>query len=133
MSLLNFQKALAPWRSDPDKVLDSVTVAAADSISFPVSNTNGYSAIVLTIKATYNTSATAGIRVRWLYSPDDITYDSEDAAENEGQYQDLVFVAGATKVETVLIPIFQPYIKVQVVNQDIGYAVIVDVWKTLLR
>jgi len=125
--------SLQPARSDAEQVLTSETVAAGDVKDFVISDTNGYSAVVLTVKATYDASATAGIRVRWLYSPNGSDYDSEDAAEAEGQYNDITFTAGATKVETVLIPIFQPYVKIQIVNKDTSYSVTVDVWKTLLR
>jgi len=54
-------------------------------------------------------------------------------AEAQGNYEDLSFAAGATRVRTILIPLFQPYVKVQVVNLDSSYAVTVDAWKTLLR
>lgn len=125
--------SLQPARSDAEQVLTSETIAAGNVKDFVISDTDGYSAIVLTVKATYDASATAGIRVRWLYSPDGTNFDSEDAAEAEGQYNDITFTAGATKVETVLIPLFQPYVKVQIVNKDTSYSVTVDVWKTLLR
>lgn len=125
--------SLQPVRSDAEQVLTSETIAAGDVKDFVISDTNGYSAVVLTVKATYNASATAGVRIRWLYSPNGSDYDSEDAAEAEGQYNDLTFDSNSTKIETVLIPIFQPYVKVQVVNLDTSYPVTVDVWKTLLR
>jgi len=124
---------LKPTRSTPVQVLSGETISPSDEAEFTVSDADGYSAIVLTVKATYNASATAGIRVRWLYSPNGSDYDSEDAAEAEGQYNDITFTAGATKVETVLIPIFQPYVKIQIVNKDTSYSVTVDAWKTLLR
>ena len=125
--------SLQPARSDADKVLTSETIAAGGVKDFIVSDSNGYSAVVITVKATYNASATQGVRVRWLYSPNGTDFDSEDAADAEGQYNDIVFTAGATKVETMLIPIFQPYVKVQIVNKDTSYSVTVDAWKTLLR
>jgi len=125
--------ALKPTRSTPEQVLSGQSIAAGDKAEFVVSGTEGYSAVVVTVKASYDPSATAGVRVRWLYSPDGTNFDSEDSAEAEGQYTDLKFVAGETKVETVLIPIFQPYVKVQIVNLDSSYAVTVDAWKTLMR
>lgn len=133
ITLSALRDALKPIRATPEQVLSGASIAGGDSEEFMISDADGYSAIVITVKATYNASATAGIRVRWLYSPDGTNFDSEDAAEAEGQYTDMTFAAGATKVETVLIPIFQPYVKVQVVNLDSSYAVVADVWKTLLR
>jgi len=124
---------LKPTRSTPVQVLSGETISPSDAAEFTVSDTDGYSAVVVTVKATYDASATAGIRVRWLYSPNGSDYDSEDAAEAEGQYKDLTFDSNSTKIETVLIPIFQPYVKIQIVNKDTSYSVTVDAWKTLLR
>ena len=124
---------LKPIRSNPEPVLSSETIDANDLSEFTVSDSDGYSAVVVTVKAAYHASATQGVRVRWLYSPNGSDFDSEDAAEAEGQYNDITFTAGATKVETVLIPLFQPYVKVQIVNKDTSYSVTVDAWKTLLR
>jgi len=133
ISLSALRDALKPTRATPEQVLTDQSISPSDKAEFTISDTDGYSAIVVTVKATYDSSASAGVRVRWLYSPDGTNFDSEDSAEAEGQYTDLTFVAGETKVETVLIPIFQPYIKVQVVNLDSSYAIVVDAWKTLMR
>ena len=124
---------LKPARSTPTQVLTAQTIPAADKAEFIVSSGNGYSAIVVTVKATYDSSATTGVRVRWLYSPDGANFDSVDDAEAQDNYSDLSFSAGATRQRTVLIPLFQPYVKVQIVNLDSSYAVTVDAWKTLLR
>jgi len=133
ISLSALLDGLKPTRSPTEHVLESETIDPSDLSEFSITNANGYSAAVVTVKATYDASATAGVRIRWLYSPDGTNFDSEDAAEAEGQYVDLTFAAGETKIETVLIPIFQPYVKVQVVNLDSSYAVTVDAWKTLMR
>jgi len=124
---------LQPARSGTEQVLNSEAISAGGTSEFVVDNTDGYSAIVLTVKATYNASATQGVRVRWLYSPNGSDYDSEEDAENGSQYVDLTFAAGEMRVRTILVPIFQPYVKVQVINKDSSYSVTVDVWKTLLR
>jgi len=125
--------ALKPTRATPEQVFTSQSIGAGDKAEFTVSDTDGYSAIVVTVKATYDSSATAGVRVRWLYSPDGTNFDSEDSAEAEGQYTDLTFTAGTTKTETVLIPIFQNYVKIQIVNLDTSVSVTVDAWTTKLR
>jgi len=131
--LKNLGDYVRPTRATPEQVLTGQSIDASDKAEFTVSDMDGYSAIVVTVKATYNSLASSGIRVKWLYSPNGTDFDSEDSAEARGQYSDLNFVAGETKVETVLIPIFQPYVKVQIVNLDSSYAVTVDVWKTLMR
>ena len=119
-------------RTEPERVLSAQTIDAASASEFTVGG-EGYSAVVVTVRATYDASATAGVRVRWLYSPDSINFDSPEDAEDAGNYADLTFSAGATRQRTVLIPLLQKYTKVQIVNQDASKAVVVDVWKVLMR
>jgi len=133
ISLSALRDALKPTRAAPEQVLSGQSIAGGETAEFVVSGADGYSAVVVTVKATYDASATAGVRVRWLYSPDNANFDSVEDAEAQGNYEDLSFAAGATRVRTILIPLFQPYVKVQVVNLDSSYAVTVDAWKTLLR
>lgn len=125
--------ALKPTRATPTKVLSAQSIPASDKAEFVISNGDGYSAVVVTVKAAYGASATAGVRVRWLYSPDGTNFDSVEDAEAEGNYVDLSFVAGATRQRTILIPIFADNVKVQIVNLDATYSVTVDVWSSLLR
>lgn len=129
------ERILKPTRSTAVKELDSQTIAPSDKAEFTVddSDTDGYSAIVLTVRATYSAAATSGVRVRWLYSPDGTVYDSEEDAEDAGNYEDLTFAAGETRQRPIVVPIFKPYIKVQVVNLDTAESVTVSVWRTLIR
>ena len=119
-------------RTEPERVLSAQTIDAASLAEFTVSG-EGYSAVVVTVRATYDASATSGVRVRWLYSPDNSNFDSPEDAEDAGNYADLTFSAGATRQRTVLIPLLQKYTKVQIVNQDADYAVTVSAWKVLIR
>jgi len=119
-------------RTEPERVLSAQTIDAASASEFVVRG-EGYSAVIVTVRATYDASATSGVRVRWFYSPDNTNFDSSADAEDAGNYADLTFSAGATRQRTVLIPLLQKYTKVQIVNQDASKAVVVDVWKTLLR
>jgi len=114
-----------------EQVFTSKSISANSSEDFTVSNE--YSAVIVTVKASYDAGASAGVRVRWLYSPDGSNFDSVQDAEDAGNYEDLTFSAGATRQRTVLIPIFKKYTKVQIVNLDASKAVVVDVWKTLMR
>ena len=132
-TLLAVKDALKPTRATPVQQLSAASIPASGTQEFTISGTDGYSAVVVTVKAAYNADATAGVRVRWLYSPDGTNFDSVEDAEAAGNYEDLSFVAGATRIRTILIPIFQPYVKVQVVNLDTTYAVTVDAWSTLMR
>ena len=119
-------------RTEPERVLSAQTIGAASVSEFVVRG-EGYSAVIVTVRATYDASATAGVRVRWLYSPDSTNFDSPEDAEDAGNYEDLTFSAGATRQRTVLIPLLQKYTKVQIVNQDASKAVVVDAWKVLFR
>jgi hypothetical protein len=127
------EEAVAPSRTTPTQVYNAQTISPSSSVEFTVNDGEGYSALIVTVKATYNASATSGLRVRWLYSPDGTTYDSEEDAENQGNYEDLTFSAGNSRVRTITVPLFQPYVKVQIVNQDATYSTTVDAWKTLIR
>jgi len=119
-------------RVEPERVLSAQTIGAASLSEFVVRG-EGYSALVVTVRATYDASATAGVRVRWLYSPDNTNFDSIEDAEDAGNYEDLTVSAGATRQRTILIPLFQKYTKVQVVNLDDSVSVTVDAWKVLIR
>ena len=119
-------------REGAERVLSAQTIDAASLTEFTVRG-EGYSAVVVTVRATYDASATAGVRVRWLYSPDGSNFDSPEDAEDAGNYSDLTFSAGATRQRSVLIPLLQKYTKVQIVNLDGSASVTVSVWKTLLR
>jgi len=119
-------------RTEPERVLSAQTIDAASVSEFTVGG-EGYSAVIVTVRATYDASATSGVRVRWLYSPDNTNFDSSADAEDAGNYEDLTFSAGATRQRTVLIPLLQKYTKVQIVNLDGSASVTVSVWKTLMR
>ena len=73
------------------------------------------------------------MRVRYLYSPNGVDFDSPEEAEAAGNYEDLSFAAGETRIKTILIPILQSYIKIQIVNLDSSVGVVVDAWRTMLR
>ncbi|MCD6197289.1 MAG: hypothetical protein J7K15_01770 [Deltaproteobacteria bacterium] len=135
ITLSQLRDALKPTRTAPVQELSAYSIVAGGTAEFAVnaSETDGFSALVVTVKATYDASATQGVRVRWLYSPDGTNFDSVEDAEAAGNYEDLSFTAGATRVRTVLIPLFMPHVKVQVVNLDTSYAVTVDVWRVLMR
>jgi len=135
ITLSQLRDALRPIRSTPVQQLSSQSIDAGGVAEFTVdaSETDGFSGLVVTVKATYDSSATQGVRVRWVYSPDGTNFDTVEDAEDQNNYEDLTFTAGATRERTILIPIYQPYVKVQVVNLDTSYAVTVDAWSTLMR
>lgn len=129
----DLERVLAPVREETTKVLDAKSIVAGGVEEFIVQSASKHSALIVTVKATYDAAATAGARVRWFYSADNTNFDSPEDAEAACNYEDLTFSAGATRQRTVLIPLFQSYVKVQIVNKDTAYSVIVTVWRTLMR
>ena len=90
--------------------------------------------LAVTVKVTYNASATLGVRVRWLYSQNGTDFDSIEEAENAGNYVDLTFAAGGTRQRTITIDFLTEYVKIQIVNKDGSYPVdSVDVWTTTIK
>ena len=135
ITVSDLRDALKPTRTLPTQELSNQSIAAGEAAEFPVNatQTDGYSALVVTVKAAYNSSATQGVRVRYLYSPNGVDFDSPEEAEAAGNYEDIGLAAGATRIKTILIPILQSYVKIQVVNLDPSYSVVVDAWRVLLR
>ena len=126
-------RELAPVREGTAKVFDSKSIAGNSLEEFEITSRDKHSALLITAKASYNVNASAGVRIRWLYSQDGASFDSPEDAEEAGNYGDLTFAAGSTRQGTTLIPLFTPYVKVQVVNKDADHPVTVTVWKTMLR
>ena len=131
--LSDLMSALKPDRSAPTRDLSAYSLAGGATKNIDKSGLSGWSALVVTVRATYDSNATAGVRVRWLYSPDGTNYDSPEDAEEQGNYEDLSFEAGKTRQRTILIPIYTDNIRVQIVNLDSSYAVTVDAWTQPMR
>ena len=124
---------LIPSRSTPTTDLTSYTLPEGGVVNIDKTDLDGWSALVVTVRATYASAATAGVRVRWLYSQDGVNYDSVEDAEAEGNYVDLTFTAGATIQRTILVPILTPYVKVQIVNLDTTYTHTINMWSLAMR
>ena len=60
---------LKPTRTTPIQDLSGASIAAGGVQNIDKSGLNDYAALVVIVKATYDASATAGVRVRWRYSP----------------------------------------------------------------
>jgi hypothetical protein len=133
ISLGRLVRELAPVREETVKIFDSKSIAGNNMEEFKITSRDKHSALLITAKASYGVNATAGVRIRWLYSQDGVNFDSPEDAEEAGNYGDLTFEAGKTRQGTMLIPLFTPYVKVQVVNRDAARPVTVTVWKTMLR
>lgn len=124
---------LQPVREDAVALATNKSLAASGSDDYDISCENGYSAIIFIIRVTYNAAATSGCRVRWMYSANGSDYDTDEGAENQGNYTDLKFSAGATDQETIVVPIFAPYVRIQVANLDAAHSLTYSAWYILLR
>jgi len=133
VSLSSLRDALRPSRSQPTRDLEGYTLGGGEVVEVTKSDLEGWSALVVTVRATYGVDATAGVRVRWLYSQDGVNYDSPEDAELVGNYSDLSFSAGAARQQTIPMKVLAPYIKVQIANLDPANAVVIDAWSLTMR
>ena len=109
------------------KIIDG-TVAAGGTIEYVADFSEVRKTLSLTVRATYNASATKGVRVYLLPSPDGSVFDSLEDAEAQGNYFDVAFAAGATKQATVPMVHFRMQMKILVKNLDSSYSASVAAW-----
>ena len=115
------------------KELDAVSIAAGGSVDVDVSTEGLFSGILVTCRVTYDAAATAGVRVRLLYSFDGVNFDTPEDCDAEGNYTDLSFAAGATRQRSVIFSLLSPYFRIRVSNLDGSYAVTVSLWRSLTK
>jgi len=125
--------SLTPSRSTATLDLSNYSLAGGGSVNVVKNAGSGWSALVATIRVTYTSAATAGVRVVWLYSPDGTNFDTIDDAVAQGNYYDLSFAAGATSQATVLIPLLTPYVQILIINKDSTNAATVSLWTLFIR
>jgi len=136
LDLANLDVALSTRASSGDvlPVKDTVQRLAAASVApgpptnidiGPVANRTG---MLVILRCTYDALATAGVRLRYLYSPNGTDFDSPEDADAEGNYFEPTFAAGAARQRSVVIPFLSPYVRLAVTNLDGTYAVTCDLW-----
>ncbi len=123
----NFLKVATQADKVTQQPLSAVSIAAASTQNADIVVPTGRSGIAVTLKATYDVSATAGVRLDALYSPDGTNYDTD----TDDTYAH-PFTAGTTKQKTYIIPAIHPYVRLAVVNLDASYAVTTDLWVTFV-
>jgi len=92
-----------------------------------------YTGLLVVVRATYDPAATAGIKIRWLYSADYTNFDSPEEADLLGNYFEPTFVPGATRQTSFLVPHPASSVRFQVINKDPAHPVTVTVWLVNIR
>jgi len=118
---------------DFKKELDEVSIPAGKSKDVDVSTDGLFSGLLVTCRAIYHAAATAGVRVRVLYSFDGTNFDSEEDADAEENYFEPSFSAGATRQRSVIFALLSPYVRIRVTNLDGAQAVTVTLWRALSK
>jgi hypothetical protein len=133
IALSALRDALKPARSPVTQDLSGYLLEAEASVNIDKPGLDGWSALVVTVRAKYGTSPSFGIRVRWLYSPDGVNYDSPEEADAQRNYYDFTVEPEATRQATILVPILTPYVRIQIVNMDPVEGVYLSVWTLTVR
>ena len=110
-----------------EQKLSSYSLSGGGSVNIDITVPTDKSAIALIVKATYDPSATAGIKIYVYWSPDGTNYDTDT-----DEIYDHPFAAGATKQKTYIIHAVTPYVRIVIENLDPTYAVTLDMWVTYI-
>jgi len=113
--------------------LSDALIGAGKTESVDVGPIMDRSGFLLTVKASYHTAATKGVRVRFLFSPDGANYDTPEDADAEGNYMEPTFAAGAVRQKSVIVAYASPYVKLSVTNLDAIYPVVVSLWTSRVK
>jgi len=113
---------------DTTQRLVAASVAAGTTTNVDIGPITDRTGMLVILRCTYDAGATAGVRLRYLYSPDGANFDNWEDADAEGNYFEPSFAAGATRQRSVVIPFLSPYVRLAVSNLDPTYAVGCDLW-----
>jgi hypothetical protein len=113
--------------------LKDVEINPGSYVDVNIQVPEGYTGMMITVKATFNANASSGLRVMYLYSHDGVNYDSEDEAVSALNYFDM-FTAGATKQRSDILPAVTPFVKIRLRNMDANHKITgVNVWRVIIR
>jgi len=111
-------------------VIDETSISASGEAHYDLLGLQNTNALAVTVRVTYNASATAGVRVYLLASGDSINWDSENTTDAFAYFEPK-FGAGETHQRTVNVDALPRFIRVLVRNLDGVYATgAVKVWVT---
>ena len=112
---------------DTIKILNNQTINPSSEYSVNLEVPYGKTGVALTVQATYDASATKGIKIEVYWSPDGTNYDTDT-----DEVYTHPFSAGATKQKTYVIQCVHPYLRIKIVNEDSSYGVTVNAWVTYI-
>jgi len=103
------------------QLASSVTVTAGSSVTYDHTIPDNHTGAVITIRVTYDASATAGATIKTYYSQDGTNFDTE-AVDSV----DLSFTAGATIQQSIIVAAPCNTLRIEVVNNDGSYDLTID-------
>jgi hypothetical protein len=118
---------------DVTQHLSSASIAAGATTNVDTGPITDRTGILVILRATYNAAATAGVRCRFLYSPDGTNYDSPEDADAQGNYFEPTFAAGATRQVSAVVPFLSPYVRLAITNKDTAQAATVSLWTVRVK
>jgi len=113
--------------------LSDYSLSAGSTKSIEIGPITERTGMIVTIKASYAADATKGVRVRLLYSPDGINYDSNEDADAAGNYFEPSFSPGTTRQRSEIAAYVSPYIKLAITNLDTVRPATVSLWTVMVK
>lgn len=120
-------KVVSIAEKETEKVIDGAIVSPGSYVDEDLEVPSGKTGLALTVRATYDASATQGVQIEVYYSPDGTNYDTDT-----DEVYDHPFEAGKTKQKTHVIQCVHPYVRIRIKNLDSSYAVTVSAWVTFI-
>jgi len=120
-----YRKVFTISEKDVTQLADNETVNANSYKDYDLEVPLGKTGIAITLKATYESSATQGAKIELYYSQDGLNWDTD----TDTTY-DMPFSAGETKQKTFVTQAVTPYIRIRVKNLDSSKAMTISLWVT---
>jgi len=109
------------------KELDAYSLGPGASVDVDISVPGGKAALAITLRAAYNTAATAGVRLSVYYSADGANWDTDT-----DEVYTHPFGAGETRQKTYLLGSVPLYVRIRVENLDTTYSVTINLWRSFV-
>lgn len=108
-----------------ENIASGVSVSASSSLDVTKKLPPLVKHLTISVRVTYDASATAGAVLNVYLSPDGTNYDTQPYYSAT-----LAFTAGATIQESHDVDVNTPYVKIEIKNTDGTYALTASAWIT---